>query len=105
MIKENIRDQLRIIYQKYPKLNNKSSGKLIRLLANDDIEYHELTQMLEADKDFEFYVIEPKINKPIKIVIKGLPIFTKTEDIITDLDDLGLFPENVIQLISKKNQG
>ncbi|GFT42878.1 uncharacterized protein TNCV_3751681 [Trichonephila clavipes] len=76
MIKKNIRDQLKIIYQTFPNLQNKSSGKFIKLLANDDIEYHELTQLLEADKDFEFYVIKPKINKPIKIVIKGLPIFT-----------------------------
>ncbi|GFX91494.1 uncharacterized protein TNCV_2599431 [Trichonephila clavipes] len=100
MIKENIRDQLKITYQ---KLTNKTSGKFIKLLANDNNEYHELTHTLE-DPDFEFYVIKPKINKSIKIVIKGLPSFTKIQDITTDLEEQGFRAENFTRLISKKTK-
>ncbi|GFW91911.1 hypothetical protein TNCV_4080711 [Trichonephila clavipes] len=37
----------------------------------------------------EFYVIQPKKNKQIKVVIKGLPHCTKPQDIVTDLEELG----------------
>ncbi|GFV78099.1 hypothetical protein TNCV_3044791 [Trichonephila clavipes] len=39
------------------------------------------------DKDIEFYVIQPKENKPIKVVVKGLPGCTKPNEIISDLED------------------
>ncbi|GFX62747.1 uncharacterized protein LOC103524116 [Trichonephila clavipes] len=79
-IKKNIRDQLKSIYQKFPIITNKSSGEFIKLITNDIEEYHALTNFLE-DKDFEFFSLKPKPTKPIKIVIKGLPIFTKTHEI------------------------
>ncbi|GFX02073.1 uncharacterized protein TNCV_1749581 [Trichonephila clavipes] len=73
-IKKNIRDQLKSIYQKFPDITNKSSGEFVKLITNDIEEYHALTNFLEEDKDFEFFSLKPK---PIKIVIKRLPIFTK----------------------------
>ncbi|GFU64883.1 uncharacterized protein TNCV_785341 [Trichonephila clavipes] len=99
-IKKNIRDQLKSIYQKFPDITNKSSGEFIKLITNDIEEYHALTNFLEEDKDFEFFSLKPKPIKPIKIVIKGLPIFTKTHEIQSDLEEEGFTIENVSQLIS-----
>ncbi|GFT12066.1 uncharacterized protein TNCV_726531 [Trichonephila clavipes] len=70
---------------------------------NCNEEYHALTNFLE-DKDFEFFSLKPKPIKPIKIVIKGLPIFTKTHQIQYDLEEEGFTIENVSQLISKKTK-
>ncbi|GFW03542.1 uncharacterized protein TNCV_3020541 [Trichonephila clavipes] len=103
-IKKNIRDQLKSIYQKFPDITNKSSGEFIKLITNDIEEYHALTNFLEEDKDFEFFSFKPKPIKPIKIVIKGLPIFTKTHEIQSDLEEEGFTIENVSQLISKKTK-
>ncbi|GFV84988.1 uncharacterized protein TNCV_838621 [Trichonephila clavipes] len=102
-ITKNIRDQLKSIYQKFSDITNKSSGEFIKLITNDMEEYHALTNFLEEDKDFEFYSLKPKPIKPIKIVIKGLPIFTKTHEIQSNLKE-ELTIENVSQLISKKTK-
>ncbi|GFX04027.1 uncharacterized protein TNCV_4679301 [Trichonephila clavipes] len=102
-IKKNIRDQLKSIYQKFPDITNKSS-EFIKLITNDIEEYHALKNFLEEDKDFEFFSLKPKPIKPIKIVVKGLPIFTKTHEIQSDLEEEGFTIENVSQLISKKTK-
>ncbi|GFY18550.1 uncharacterized protein TNCV_2397751 [Trichonephila clavipes] len=103
-IKKNIRDQLKSIYQKFPDITNKLSGEFIKLITNDREEYHALTNFLEEDKDFEFFSLKPKPIEPIKIVIKGLPIFTKTHEIQSDIEEEGFTIENVFQLISKKTK-
>ncbi|GFT16733.1 nucleic-acid-binding protein from transposon X-element [Trichonephila clavipes] len=87
-----------------PNITNKSSGEFIKLITNDIEEYHALTNFLEKEKDFEFFSLKPKPIKPIKIVIKGLPIFTKTHEIQSDLEEEGFTIENVSQLISKKTK-
>ncbi|GFW81725.1 uncharacterized protein TNCV_2883991 [Trichonephila clavipes] len=102
-IKKNIRYQLKSIYQKFPDITNKSSGEFIKLITNYIEEYHALTNFLE-DKDFEFFSLKPKPIKPIKIVIKGLPIFTKTHEIQSDLEEEGFAIENLSQLISKRTK-
>ncbi|GFV38102.1 uncharacterized protein TNCV_3829491 [Trichonephila clavipes] len=102
-IKKNIRDQFESIYQKFPDITNKSSGEFIKLITNDIEEYHALTNFLVENKDFEFFSLKPKPIKPIKIIIKGLPIFTKTHEIESDLEE-GFTIENVSQLISKKTK-
>ncbi|GFX81755.1 uncharacterized protein TNCV_317591 [Trichonephila clavipes] len=104
-IKENFRTQIKSIYQKFPETINKNSGKFIKLFSKDVEEKHKLTKFLESDKDFEFFCIKPKLDKPIKVVIKGLPIFTKTQEIHSDLEEEGFSVEKVTQLISKKHKG
>ncbi|GFV40123.1 uncharacterized protein TNCV_31821 [Trichonephila clavipes] len=63
----------------------------------DDDEHHNLRRFLEGNKDLEFFSVNPKPNKPIKVVIKGLPIFTKIPDIQSDLEEDGF-------TIEKKHQ-
>ncbi|GFV36749.1 uncharacterized protein TNCV_2649921 [Trichonephila clavipes] len=103
-IKKNIRDQLKSIYQKFPDITNKSSGEFIKLITNNIEEYHARTNFFKEGKDFEFFSLKPKPIKPIKIVIKGLPIFTKTYEIQSDLEEEEFTIENLSQLISKKTK-
>ncbi|GFV10971.1 nucleic-acid-binding protein from transposon X-element [Trichonephila clavipes] len=104
-ITKNFRNQIKSIYQKFPETTNKTSGKFIKLFSKDVEEKHNLTKFLESDKDFEFFFIKPKLDKPIKVVIKGLPIYTKTQEILSDLEEEGFTVEKVSQLISKKHRG
>ncbi|GFU78548.1 nucleic-acid-binding protein from transposon X-element [Trichonephila clavipes] len=46
----------------------------------------------------QFYTIKAKADRPIKVVIKGLPCTTKPEEIKEDLELLGYTPERVNQL-------
>ncbi|GFS48783.1 uncharacterized protein TNCV_1393351 [Trichonephila clavipes] len=104
-ITENFRNQMKLIYQNFPDITSKNSGKFIKLFTKDVEEKRSLTHYLESDKDFEYFCIKPKLEKPIKVVIKGLPIFTKTLEIHSDLEEEGFTVEKVSQLISKKHKG
>ncbi|GFS29356.1 hypothetical protein TNIN_119721 [Trichonephila inaurata madagascariensis] len=46
-------------------------------------------RLVEANEDYQFYVIQPKGNKQIKILIKDLPCVTLPTDISIDLEELG----------------
>ncbi|GFU44785.1 uncharacterized protein TNCV_3150791 [Trichonephila clavipes] len=80
------------------KLRKISETNLNPFIENSQI------SLTNQDKDFEFFSLKPKPIKPIKIVIKGLPIFTKTHEIQSDLEEEGFTIENVSQLISKKTK-
>ncbi|GFV83720.1 nucleic-acid-binding protein from transposon X-element [Trichonephila clavipes] len=53
---------------------------------------------------FQFYTIKSKAERPIKVVIKGLPRNNNLEEIKQDLELLGFTPERVNQLIGRKNK-
>ncbi|GFT39570.1 hypothetical protein TNCV_1862031 [Trichonephila clavipes] len=96
------REQIKFLYEKFPNIRNKTSGDVIKIYTNDFEEYRSLIQAMVADKEFELYVINPKLDKPIKVVIKGLPISSKIEDIKNDLEEEGYVIESCTQLISKR---
>ncbi|GFS75799.1 uncharacterized protein TNCV_1848881 [Trichonephila clavipes] len=95
-IKDNFRNQLKQIYQNFPNITNKTSGELIKLFTKDHDQHHKLRQFLEKNKEFEFFSVQPKPNKPIKVVIKGLPIFTKTQEIQSDLEEDGFTVDKLL---------
>ncbi|GFW53913.1 hypothetical protein TNCV_2447041 [Trichonephila clavipes] len=101
-IKDNFRDQIKLIINKFPNLRNRIVGDVVKMFSNDHEERRSLIQFLKTDVDFEFYVIDVKKDKPIKAVIKGLPNSSKTDDIASDLADVGFKIESCTQLTSKK---
>ncbi|GFU00017.1 hypothetical protein TNCV_1659731 [Trichonephila clavipes] len=103
-IKKNYREQLNKIMQKFPNVKSKSSGKHIKLNTDCHDDYKELTDFMDEDRDIEFYVTKPKESKPIKVAVKGLPGCTKSNEIISDLEDHGYTVTNVNQLISKRTK-
>ncbi|GFY03312.1 nucleic-acid-binding protein from transposon X-element [Trichonephila clavipes] len=103
-LKHNYREQIKILNDIIPDLISKISGEYIRLYTHSSDEHRSLTHALAKGNDFEYYVIHPKEIKPIKIVIKGLPIFTKADEIICNLEDLVYTVTSCSQLISKRTK-
>ncbi|GFU48715.1 nucleic-acid-binding protein from transposon X-element [Trichonephila clavipes] len=83
-----------------PQLRSKMTGEYFKLYCDTFDQYHELNRILELLK-YEFYSITPKSERPIKVVIKGLPKDSKTLDIHNDLLDLGFTVDLVSQLTER----
>ncbi|GFU09191.1 hypothetical protein TNCV_1122111 [Trichonephila clavipes] len=86
-----------------PQLRNKMTGEYFKLYCDTFDQYHELNRILELLK-YEFYSITPKSERPIKVVIKGLPKVSKILDVRNDLLDLGLTVDRVSQLTGEESQ-
>ncbi|GFX19975.1 nucleic-acid-binding protein from transposon X-element [Trichonephila clavipes] len=91
---------MKVLNSKYPKLRSKMTGEYLKLYTDTDDEYYELQAFLENIK-YKFFSITPKKDRPIKVVIKGLPRDTDTKDIHADLIDAGFTILKVTQLIGK----
>ncbi|GFY25101.1 hypothetical protein TNCV_2692921 [Trichonephila clavipes] len=85
---ENIREQMKTLTTKMPTLRSKMTGNYIKLFTDNFDQRLEHIQILKK-LQYQFYTITSEIERPIKVVIKGLPRHTKTEDIRNDLIDLG----------------
>ncbi|GFY17240.1 uncharacterized protein TNCV_1090161 [Trichonephila clavipes] len=103
-IKNNFREQIKLITEKFPKIRNRTVGDVVKMFTNDHDEYRFLIHFLKTDKEFEFYVIDNKKYKPIKAVIKDLPSSSKITDTTNDLADEGYQIESCTQLISKRTK-
>ncbi|GFV46130.1 hypothetical protein TNCV_1256861 [Trichonephila clavipes] len=91
-ITETVRSQMKIINEKFPKIRSRTTGEFIKLYTDNLEQFHELLTFAEKTK-FQFYEIKPKNERPIKVVLKGLPCNFKVEEIQADLEELGFTPE------------
>ncbi|GFU16027.1 hypothetical protein TNCV_1299911 [Trichonephila clavipes] len=91
-ITETVRSQMKIINEKFPKIRSRTTGEFIKLYTDNLEQFHELLTFAEKTK-FQFYEIKPKNERPIKVVLKGLPRNFKVEEIQADLEELGFTPE------------
>ncbi|GFX05629.1 hypothetical protein TNCV_3435331 [Trichonephila clavipes] len=57
-IKDNFREQIKGISEKFPNLRNRIANDVVKMFSNDHEEYRSLIHFLESDKEFEFYVIK-----------------------------------------------
>ncbi|GFV30159.1 nucleic-acid-binding protein from transposon X-element [Trichonephila clavipes] len=67
-----------------PALRIKTAGKYVKLYTDTQSQHDTLKQLLEVLK-YPFYTFTPKNERPIKVVIKGLPRSTTTAEIQSDL--------------------
>ncbi|GFW86183.1 hypothetical protein TNCV_4778961 [Trichonephila clavipes] len=102
-ITETVRSQMKIINEKFPKIRSRTTGEFIKLYTDNLEQFHELLTFAEKTK-FQFYEIKPKNERPIKVVLKGLPCNFKVEEIQADLEELGFTPEKVNQLIGRRSK-
>ncbi|GFU19749.1 nucleic-acid-binding protein from transposon X-element [Trichonephila clavipes] len=103
-IKENFREQIKCISDNFPNLRNRIVNDVVKMFSNDHEEYRKLKHFLEANNDFEFYILKRQKEKPIKAVIKGLPNSSNITDITKDLKDIGFKIDSCTQLISKRTK-
>ncbi|GFV45749.1 hypothetical protein TNCV_2409321 [Trichonephila clavipes] len=73
------------------------TGNYIKVQPGSVDDHRYITTLLEAKKAVH-YVIEPLANRPIKVVIKGLPVDTDVAEIEVDIVQKGFVIEKVVQL-------
>ncbi|GFV09460.1 nucleic-acid-binding protein from transposon X-element [Trichonephila clavipes] len=84
-------------YHTTPMGGSKTAGKYVKLYTDTLPQHHALNKLLE-DLKYPFYTITPKHERPIKVVLKGLPRTTKTAEIHSDPLDLGFAINKVTQI-------
>ncbi|GFU93323.1 nucleic-acid-binding protein from transposon X-element [Trichonephila clavipes] len=97
LITDDLRSHLKTLTEKMPALRIKTAGKYVKLYTDTQSQHDTLKQLLEVLK-YPFYTFTPKNERPIKVVIKGLPRSTPTAEIQSDLLDLGYTINKVTQL-------
>ncbi|GFS85379.1 uncharacterized protein TNCV_4884851 [Trichonephila clavipes] len=80
---------LQDLHRKYPTATNTHNKGFIKIEAQTENDHNEITSYLKH-KNLEFYVIEPPSTRPLKLVIKGLPVDIDPEDIKNDLISKGI---------------
>ncbi|GFX75856.1 nucleic-acid-binding protein from transposon X-element [Trichonephila clavipes] len=100
---ENYKVQIAAITKEFPKIRSRLTGDFLKLYTDSAEERRLVVQLLKKLK-FQFYTIKAKAERPIKVVIKGLPRTTNPEEIKQDLEMLGYTPKRVNQLIGRKTK-
>ncbi|GIY96737.1 hypothetical protein CEXT_450111 [Caerostris extrusa] len=78
---------------------------LLSRLFEGGIIAHWLTLLLHQQRSHtEYYVITPKNLRPLKAVLKGLPVSYNADEISTGLAELGLQIDEVRQLTNLKTR-
>ncbi|GFT71777.1 probable RNA-directed DNA polymerase from transposon X-element [Trichonephila clavipes] len=101
--KKTTKPKMAAITKAFPKIRSRLTGEFLKLYTDSAEERRMAVQHLKILK-FQFYTIKSKAERPIKIVIKGLPRNTNPEEIKQDLELLGYTPDRVNQLIGRKNK-
>ncbi|GFT40189.1 hypothetical protein TNCV_1526961 [Trichonephila clavipes] len=70
--KDNYNMVLKGLNRMYPNSTNKLTGKYIKIMASTTDEHREITNLLKS-KGEEFYSVPALADRPLKVVIKGLP--------------------------------
>ncbi|GFS58114.1 uncharacterized protein TNIN_430391 [Trichonephila inaurata madagascariensis] len=81
----------------YPTATNTFTKGYIKIEAQTADDHRDITNYLTGKK-LQYYVIEPPSNRPLKLVIKGLPADLDPEDIKNDLISKGIKIEKIAQL-------
>ncbi|GFV18989.1 hypothetical protein TNCV_4758741 [Trichonephila clavipes] len=102
-ITDTHKNQMKTLDDICPDLRSKLTGEYIKLYTDTDEQRRELIHKLDELK-FEYFAITPKEERPIKVVIKGLPQDSKPEDIHNDLTELGYTVNKVHQFIGRETK-
>ncbi|GFT51163.1 probable RNA-directed DNA polymerase from transposon X-element [Trichonephila clavipes] len=101
--KDNYNMVLKGLNRMYPNSTNKLTGKYIKIMASTTDEHREITNLLKS-KGEEFYAVPALADRPLKVVIKGLPKSTATAEIKADLLEQGVPVMKVSQLTQRKSK-
>ncbi|GFU41650.1 hypothetical protein TNCV_1249811 [Trichonephila clavipes] len=80
------------ITKEFPNIRSHLTGDFLKLYTDTHEERRLAVQLLKK-LQFQFYTLKAKADRPIKVVIKGLPRTSKPEEIKEDLEFLGYTPE------------
>ncbi|GFS51246.1 hypothetical protein TNCV_3533241 [Trichonephila clavipes] len=99
--KKNYQAQMAAITKAFPKIRSRLTGEFLKLYTDSAEERRMAVQHLQC-LTFNSTLLNQKAERPIKVVIKGLPRNTNPEEIKQDLEILGYTPDRVNQLIGRK---
>ncbi|GFW35904.1 hypothetical protein TNCV_1927351 [Trichonephila clavipes] len=102
-VEKNYKVQMAAITKEFPKIRSRLTGDFLKLYTDSSEERRLVVQLLKKLR-YQFYTIKAKAERPIKVVIKGLPRTTNSDEIKQDLELLGYMPERVNQLICRKTK-
>ncbi|GFY05985.1 nucleic-acid-binding protein from transposon X-element [Trichonephila clavipes] len=101
--KANYKSIVKNLNKDFPDCEVKLAGKYFKIFCKTTDEHRIVTNYLKEISE-EFYVIDPPDSRPLKIVIKGLPISTEIDEIQDDLTSQGFSVEKVAQLTRSKTK-
>ncbi|GFU47344.1 nucleic-acid-binding protein from transposon X-element [Trichonephila clavipes] len=101
--KANYKSIVQNLSKDFPDCEVKLAGKYFKIFCKTSDEHRVVTDYLKVIKE-EFYVIDPPDSRPLKVVIKGLPISTEINEIQDDLTSQGFSVEKVAQLTRSKTK-
>ncbi|GFT85200.1 nucleic-acid-binding protein from transposon X-element [Trichonephila clavipes] len=102
-ITKTYREQVDTVKKYFPHLRLKTTGDYIKLYSNTTEQNRVVRQTL-IGLGYKFYVITPKNERPIKVVIKGYPKTADPDHIKSDLEKEGFLPDRVTQLIGRRTK-
>ncbi|GFW56109.1 zinc finger protein [Trichonephila clavipes] len=70
---------------KAPSFQSQMSGRFLKVTVSDEVEYRDLSRWLETT-GVEFKSFMLKQDRPVKVVIRGLPSNTEPEDIKAEIE-------------------
>ncbi|GFS92085.1 nucleic-acid-binding protein from transposon X-element [Trichonephila clavipes] len=101
--KNNFNLILQHFNRKYPDSVNKLTGEYIKITAASIDQHGEITKELK-EKGEEFYAVPSPGDRPLKMVLKGLPSNSDIDDIKNNLANQGLPVMKVVQLTQRKSK-
>lgn len=84
-----------------PETTAKVTGDMIKMTAHSAEDYRKIQRELESRK-IPFRTMDPRSERPRKVLIRGLPVGTPVEDIKEALEQLRLIPLQIAHLKSRK---
>ncbi|GFT08120.1 nucleic-acid-binding protein from transposon X-element [Trichonephila clavipes] len=87
----------------YPKTKSKLSGEFLKIFAASSDDHRDITNLLIEKKE-QYFALNPTLNRPQKVVIKGLPINTDIDDIERDLTSRGFQVQKVAQFTKTRTK-
>ncbi|GFX31270.1 putative RNA-directed DNA polymerase from transposon X-element [Trichonephila clavipes] len=102
-ITKTYREQVDTMKKYFPHLRLKTTGEYIKLYSNTAEQNRAVKHTMKSLR-YRFYVITPKNERPIKIVIKGFPKTADPENIKADLEAEGFEPDKVTQLVGRRTK-
>ncbi|GFT68762.1 zinc finger protein [Trichonephila clavipes] len=84
---------------KAPSFQSQMSGRFLKVTVSDEVEYMNLSRWLEST-GVEFKSFKLKQDRPVKVVVRGLPSNTEPEDIKAEIEAEGF---KVIKISQMKN--
>ncbi|GFS64242.1 zinc finger protein [Trichonephila clavipes] len=82
---------------KAPSFQSQMSGRFLKVTVSDEVEYRDLSRWLETT-GVEFKSFMLKQDRPVKVVVRGLPSNTEPEDIKAEIEAEGFKVAKISQM-------